>query len=1072
MKKNISKTIFKTSLVLTISFVLSLVVSEEVHAQKKSQQKSKKMTVGDLLKKAQESSRGGQLKQMEKNDIAVPNSQFAFKPQPKQNLSSIKPPRSTEMLKFEKGNNQAEYERTLDRQIQELFKLTKKFENSPNRGELWLRLAELYVEKSALVDARKQDQYDTKLVAFQSGKTKEQPKLDQTESQGYNRRAIQLYEWFLRDYPNDPKVSQALFFLGYNYFELGENAKGSTYYDRLTKQYPKSPFVGEAHFALGEYYFEGEKWSDAYREYSFIIKDKKHRLHAFAFYKGGWCLYRMGRTDDGIKYLDFIVKSAKSSNVSAATKASISRSKLESEALRDLVVFYSDTGDTNRAVNYFRNLEIDEAAQNGYIEKLAYYFADKGNRDASRDVFRRLIVDDPTAKKSFEYQYQIVQNYFYAKNSPQFKEELYKWINDFKKDSTWYNANRNDQVLIESAYKLREQTLRNYIMQQHQTAQNSRAAYSRQTASDGYQLYFQEFSDSPQVADMHFFFGELLYDMNKFDEASTHYLWVAENAPQNKYADKAGQNLLLAIEKVLPNDNELKRKVGDSVEPVPYEPAVEKFLRSAKWYVNKFPKSEKNAEIKFRMGRLYYQTNHFAEAEVVFKDIVEKHPKTKYSEFSANLLLDIYNLKKDYVGLEKIGAELLANDSISSSQTGTDIRGVLERASFKKGQDLELEKKYLESAEQFKAFAAQNPKSELFSLAVFNAGVNYERAGRTPEAIENYKLTLASKDKNSANVKPKAEKLIAKLYQDAGQFEESARLFKKIANESPKDPLVTNYLFNAAVMYEAMGKNREAIATYNEYLEKAKKRSDKIDATFNLAELLRKSNSISLAIERYDEYVMITNNPVRKVEAYYWLAQLHKRLRRETLHNENKAKTLQAFNRLNSTQKSSVSKYVAQFKFIEAEKSFVEFKSVRIPADPSKQKKAVDQKLELVNRLNNQLSEIIKLDSAEEIISSLNLIGETNEHMGKAIINAPVPKGFNEEQLKQYRAGIQGIADPFIKKSEESYKLAVERAHDLDVYSAAYRNSLSKLQEKDPKSYYNGSEIPSDSRLIQWIGEK
>lgn len=1033
------------------SALIGLLVAKAEIAQ--AQTKSK-MTVGELLSKVRDDSRGGKIQSMQKNDTSVPDAQFAFKQQPT-NLAVVKPPRSTEILKFEPGDDQAEYEKTLDRQIQELYKLTKKFENSQNRGELWLRLAELYVEKSTLVDARKQDQYDAELRNFQEGKTKTKPRLDTKESQQYNRRAIQLYEWFLRDYPNDEKVSQALFFLGYNYFELNEPTKGAGFYDQLTRRFPNSPFVGEAHFALGEFYFENEKWADAYKEYSKLIKDKRHRLHAFSLYKGGWCLFRLGRTEEAIKYLDFIIKLDDAGN--SARKKNVRRSKLESEALRDIVVFFSDIADTKRAVNYFRSLGLPDA--NNYIEKLAYYYADKGGKDASRDVFRLLINEDPTSKKAFEYQYQIVQNYFYSKNSPQFKEELYNWINNFKKDSRWAERNKNDQAFLENSYKLREQTLRNYILQQHQTAQNSRAPYSRQLALDGYNIYFQEFSDSEQVADMHFFFAELLYDMNKFEEAALHYTWVAENAPKSKYGAKSAQNLLLAIEKALPKDEELQKRKGDSIEPIAFDPRVEKFLRSAQWYTEKFPSSDKIAEIKFRMGRLYYQTNHFNEAEILFKEIVAKYPKTKFSEYSANLLLDIYNLKKDFVGLEKMGAELLKNESISSSKAGEDIRNVLERASFKKGQDLESDKKYFESAEQYQAFAIQNPKSELLSMALFNAGVNFERSGKNYEAIQNYKKVVTTKDKNSAVVKPKAQKLLAKLYQDAGQFEESARLFKQAANDNPGDALAPNYLFNAAVMYEALGNNKEAISTYNEFLKANKSGKESLDTLYNLAELMRKSGSPGWQ-SKYREYAESAGDSTKRVAAYYWAGRAE----------ENKA--IAAYNKLRQSDRSEAAQYVAKIKLRNAGELYNDLTALKIPADPKKQKDVVDKKLGLVAKIGEILTETIKLDSADEIVSALDLLGATNEHIGSAIVNAPLPGGFNEDQKKQYMAGISKIAEPFLKKADDSYKAAVERGRDLDVYNDAYKHALNQMAAKDAKNFYSGSEMTSDSRLIQWVGEK
>ncbi len=1051
--------------------VLLLAGSGTFAASGQSAKKKKKLTVGEMLKKAKEDSRGGKAAILKKNSIDLPAAKLAFEAREQVNLSKVKPPPSSEILRYE-NSDQAEYEKTLDLQIKELYKLTQQYRTSPTRGELWLRLAELYVEKAALVDTRKQDDYDKKLAAFQAAKTKVKPQLDLAEAREYNRKAVQLYEWFLRDFPRDSKVSQALFFLGYNHFELGDAKKGSIYYGRLTKEFPNSPFVGEAHFALGEYYFESEKWADAYKEYSQIIKDKRHRLNTFALYKGAWCLFRLGKTEQGIQYLDFIVKGGgNDGRGSIAGGRKLNSTRLESEALRDLVIFFADLGDTKRAVAYFQNINSKEARNN--IEKLAYYMADKGNREASKEVFRMLIAQDPTSKKAFEYQYQIVQNYFYAKNSPSFKEELYRWINDFDQKSSWYAAHKDDTAFVQNSMKLREQTLRNYILQQHQTAQNSRAAFSRQSAIEGYKLYFQEFSDSPQVADMHFFHAELLYDIGKFDEASIEYSWVAENAPTSKYGAKASQNVLLSIEKALPKDAELQKRVGDSIEPIPMDPKVERFIKYASFYIQKFPNSDKDAEIRFRIGRLYYQTNNFGPAEKYFKEIVQKHSKTKYSEYSANLLLDIYNLKKDYVGLEKMGTELLANDSIAGTKAGSDIRNVLEKANFKKGQDLEGEKKYSEAAVQYQLFATQNPKSELATMAAFNAGVNFERAGRNYDAVQNYRRVMASNDKSAANLKPKTQKLLAKLYQDAGQFDESAALFKQLAKENPKDALAPNYLFNAAVMYEALGKTNEAVNTYLEYTQTNRNARENADTMFNIAQMQRKANSKNAALKYYKEYLEMpqaTND--KRLEANYWIYEIGRGLGRHKDPEEAKDNVLGLQKRVAVDRRSVTNAFVAKIKFDQAKTSLASFKSITIPADPAKQKKAVDRKLEAITLLNKELSEIIKLDSGEEIVGSLDMLGEANRHMADSIENTPLPSNLKEEQKKIYRTEIEKISTPFRKKAEESYKLAVDKGGELDVYNQAYQNSYNQMNRINPKLYYSRGEVGFDSRLINWIGAK
>ncbi len=1042
--------------------VLSLLCSSSSFAAKKTNKK----TVGELLSQVENKDRGGKF-QTEKSKTSLPDSELSFrKNKSDYNLDQVKPPRSSEILisSGQPEGDLAEYERILDQQIAELFKLTKKFKSSTNRGEYWLRLAELYVEKSILIDTRDQEEYDRRLSDYNSGKTKNKPKLNTNDSTSYNRKAIQLYEWFQKDFPTDPKNSQALYFLGYNYFELGQVKKGAEYYERLNKSYPNSPFVGEAKFALGEYYFENEKWAKAYEEYGPLIKDKRHPMHPFATYKGSWCLYRLGKYKDALKYMEYMIKNARSENVERASgRRVVNISRLESEALRDIIPFYAMAGDLEKSVDYFRRvIGKDEW---GYVEKLAYYTMENGSKEGGKSLFKMLIANDPMGIKAFEYQYQIVQGNFYSKNSSQFREELARWIKNYGVNSQWAAKNQNNQDLLNNSYKLREQTLRNWILQQHQTAQNSRTKNSQSAASEGYTLYFQEFSTSQVSADMHFYHGELLYDMGRYDEAGLEYKWVVDNARESKFADKAAQNLLHSVEKSLPKDEELLKNVGNSTEPIPLDPKSQRFIVSANSYLEKFPHSAKAQEIKFRIGRLYYQHNQFPDAKKTFEEIIQKGPKSKFTEYSANLILDIYNLQKDYIGLEKAGAEILKNSTIQGTKAGDEIRSVLEKSSFKKAQGLEQEKKYAESAEQFESFSKQNSTSNLAPIALFNAGVNYERAGQNDKAVAVYQKVVSSKDNEQ---RQKTKRLLAKLYQDSALFEEAAKLYSEAAEDSPKDPLAANFIYNAAVMYEALGRNQEALKHYDEFLEKSKKNSEKKEVYFAMAQIYRKADQRSKAIEKYKEYIeSYPTDEENIIEAHFRLSEL---IRKKDEAKEWKDKTVRVQKRLSQRKKFVGAKYAAQIRLEQAKESYAEYKNSKISNDPKKQKKSLDQKLELLNKLTKELSEVVKLDDAEEIVSALSLVGEANLHMAHTILNAPLPKGLNAAEEKQYREGITKFSEPFNIKAKESFKLAVERGYELQVYNSGFKASYDYMTKYEPQAYYSHGEYSQDVRFVNWIG--
>lgn len=1054
--------------VLTVVLALTQMVALNTNAQAQKNSPPKKMTLGDLIERVKEESRQLKFSNTQKSSVVVPDTKNLFEEKKGLNLSAVKPPRLSEIYEYE-NKDKVEYEKTLNLQINELFKLTQKFKGSANRGELWLRLAELYVEKANIVDTRKQNEYDVKLQEFQAGKTKVKPTLDVADARIYNKKAIQLYEWFLKDFPKDSKVPQALFFLGYNYFELGNVEVGASFYEKLTDKYPTSNFTGEAHFQVGESLFEAEKWVNAYKEYAYLIKDKKHNLHVVALYKAAWCLYRLGKTEEGIKYLDYIVRSGqRTKEQQAALGKKLNNAKLESESLKDLVVFFADIGNTKRTLAYFNGLNIKNSRD--YIERYAYFMADKGNREAAKDVFKYLINLDPNSKKAFEYQYQIVQSYFFSKNSPEFRLELYRWVISYNAKSTWYAANKADEAFVEKSNQLREQTLRNYVLQQHQAAQNSRAEFSRQSTEQGYRLYFQEFPKAAQAADMHFYHAELLYDMQKFNEAANEYSAVIEINPNSQFAQKSAQNLLLAIEKVLPKDEEIQKRVGNTTAPVALDPISQKFVNAGKYIVEKYPKSENAGEIRFRIGRLHYLTNNFDVAEKYFKEVVQLHPNTKIADFSANLLLDIYNLKNDFAGLEKVGTELLNNDAIANSKTGADIRSVLEKSSFKRAQNLEIDKKYLESATQFQMFAVQHPKSDLLGISFFNAAVNFERAARNKEAIVNYKKVIASNDKGLAGFKPKSKRLLAKIYQESGMYEEAGNLFAELVKEEPKDPLVGNYQFNSALMFEMAGKSALAIKEYEKYIQKNQNKSENASLIFKLANIKRRENKLTEAYEKYKVYENLPAGKAdKKIEALYYMYEINKKMKKKVDLASLEMKIKNHIARVPADKRGASNSYLAKIKIQQAREIFEKLKGIKIPANVAKQKAAVDSKLEIINILNDNLGKIIKLDSAEEIVSALAILGEANAHMAEAFQAVPVPSNLKEEDKKLYLAEIQKIISPFTAKADESYKLCLDRASELQVYNADYHRVFEEMSQKFPQQYYNGGEVSYDVRNIDWM---
>ena len=297
-----------------IYFIVSIIVCSAVSLSAFS---ARNKTLGDLLKKIEKNG-------ITKSRTVVPEYR-SYNPKAKARyVQRIKPPGNINLY-YEQGTNEAELEKVLDKGIRQLYALSNKYKKSPQRGEVWLRLAELYTEKSKIIEFKLQNNYDDALKEYFAKKRSSKPKINLKPSEDYNKKAVQLYDWFLRDFPKDQKVEQALFFLGFNHFELGNLKKGEAYYKQLLKKFPRSQYVPESRFALGEFYFDRENWKRAEGYYKAVAGTKDPIMSSMARYKLAWSQFKSAKYKSGLKNLEKVIYKGRSSGSSKNRSAQIAK---------------------------------------------------------------------------------------------------------------------------------------------------------------------------------------------------------------------------------------------------------------------------------------------------------------------------------------------------------------------------------------------------------------------------------------------------------------------------------------------------------------------------------------------------------------------------------------------------------------------------------------------------------------------------------------------------------------------------------------------------------------------------
>lgn len=1035
--KKLIYSVLVLSLVLNTDFAFAAKKRRSAPKKTASKPARRASTVADVLSRYKDKDRGASV-QINKFTKIIPDA-VAPKTVVVRNTKNIKPPSS--MKFFINGNQrEAQLEKILDQQINELYSLSQKFRKSPERGEIWLRLGELYVEKAKLVQYRIQNDFDKKIADWESkGRKGNPPRIQMNAPQVYNKKAIELYSWYIKDFPASRKLDQAYFFMGYNWVELGQFKRGTAYYEKLTKDFPRSIYVVESYFATAEFYFENSDWKKAAANYKNILKAPRSRIYPFAVYKLAWCHYRLGQQAIAISYLEKVIELAEE-NVNQASEdgKQVNKIRLADEAYNDLILFYPDVKSYEGASEYFERMGGEKRVYSS-LEKLGYLYSDRGQREAAKYVFSQLIEMNPDSPKNFDFQYQIVQNYAAGGSRQTFREELFNWITNYNAQGSWAQANPKE---VQKSFDTRESTLRGYILNEHKALQKSRNPTGQRLTKNLYELYVKEFDKSKNGAEMRFFFGELLYDMNEFENAATQYRWVIQNAPGTQYYELSMVNVILSLEKKLPSEKEIEKIRGDSLEPFAFNPDEQEFVSTSEMYTSKFPKAEKALDIRFKTGRIYYTHNYFDQALAIFREIVSQHPKSPVASYSANLILDIYNLRKDYEGLSKAGQELLATPGLKSADVNMDIKSVVEKARFKEAQDLETKKDYLGSAKVYEQFSKAYSSSGLAPIAKFNSGINYERSGELPKAVQMYNGFLASSGKENEKQKKEARRLVGRIYERTGQLERAAEEFEKFTNEYPNDPLTSDLYFNSAVIWAGFKNYPRAIRNYEKY-QKTSKKANKTDALFLIGELYEKRNSLSTANGYYEQYLNTGPRDMRLViTAAYRIAKNAEKARNMKKADEWFKKVI-ALKRRAGKDIGSRESAEAQFRFVLP--TLQEMESIRIPNDPKKQGPAIAKKLALINKLNQQLGTIVKLDVGEYVVAALTTAGQAYEHISDAIYKVPLPKGLNAEQQQVYMGEVEKVAGPLKKQGIDNYTNAINKARQLDIYTDYVRTAYQAL---------------------------
>src|SRR2546430_5185464 len=538
----------------------------------------------------------------------------------------------------------------------------------------------------------------------------------------------------------------------------------------------------------------------------------------------------------------------------------VNKVQLAREARRDYVLAYSRTGRPDSAKEEFAR---KFGAQPGLrmLEQYAKLLFDTG-RDPEPSLVHRqlraLHADAPAAALDQTRLLILAQRGGKRRDLLSESKQLVEIVQRVRAAS--HGASVEEDERYEEANRLGEETLRNLAVQIHNEARKTDLEETWAASRALYAEYFVLFPQAPDAYDLRFFYAELLYARGSKAEAADQYETVVSQdlsaRKPGRWLQKAAWSAVLSRNEAMLYGRVEEKDVGERRAQRPLTADEKKLQAACSLYLQALPDGPHAVEVAFKAGRLEYLSADYDAARGHLSWIALTHPEHELAEYAANLVLDIENLRGDWVSVHRWALRFLGDHKLAAHGTlMQDLKRVEEQSAYALADAVTPDAK---KADALLAFVATHPRGLLTDKALFGAAAALSRIGRLDDALA--ARARVWKEHAGSALAPRALLASASDLAATGELGEAAALLERYASGYQKqqaragtrgpnakgDPAerpvydeaqAQGALHDAAVLREARGELRQALQDRSLAFELWKKPEDLDERRFALARL-------------------------------------------------------------------------------------------------------------------------------------------------------------------------------------------------------------------------------------------
>ncbi len=639
--------------------------------------------------------RGAKMKQTKKRDVSL---SLSAKPSARlRNLRKPAVPKKVQQATARARRRAKLAPAVIRLLLTEIHNVKRLYENTPSkhpdRPRLMRRLAENFVEleSSAL---REQERARSALKRARKAKAQNAAQKKLTWAKKAIRKAranaIYYYRSLVKQYPKwcrypakqDPDkrgcVDEALYFLAYEYEQIGQFKKARGAYLQLIQNWPQSKYVPEAYLAFGEMYFnEGQadpkRWVLAKQAYEKVLKypAPKNKFWGYAHYKLGYVYWNQGKFVKALNEFKKVIDFGKKYPQLPGTK------DLTQAARHDIVPVYALTGDSNQAFGFFRPLSGDVSPSKtktfAMMEALGQNLLDIGKYGPAKKLYRDLLRRNAKSDQVCSYQANIAKATMALKSGQ--KKPIRKILKDQLAAYQRFAAEPHGATA-----KLRCANTTAALLSEAAMAWHLEAVGTGQVAGSGDQktmaaadeLYrlvlssftpkqFRQFTyprivkdDWPSRARLHYARADLLFAQKRWADCGEPFTQAFRAAPKGPDAAAALWAAAVCYRRALDASRAAQKPrtkpTRKSAQIQPLTALQKKMIRAFDRYLCRIqaPPADKVAqkqrvEIEFARAWAYYEAEHYEQAALGFRQIALHQQRAEQGSIAADLYLESLN---------------------------------------------------------------------------------------------------------------------------------------------------------------------------------------------------------------------------------------------------------------------------------------------------------------------------------------------------------------------------------------------------------------------------------------------